>query len=59
MKDDVTPRLRALASPEWRKSILKRVGMVAVHEAKALVPRKTGNLDRTIRLGTVRRASTP
>ena len=52
MKEDtVTPRLKALAAANFRKDILARVGMLAVHEAKALVPRKTGNLDRTIRLG--------
>lgn len=50
-KDTLTPRLRALGSPEMRRSILARVGMLAVREAKALVPRKTGNLDRSIRLG--------
>jgi hypothetical protein len=49
--DDVTPRLKALGDPKMRRSILTRVGMLAVHEAKALVPVKTGNLRRTIRLG--------
>lgn len=49
--DDVTPRLKALQSPEWRKGIMARVGMLAVREAKALVPQKTRNLHRTIRLG--------
>ena len=51
MKEDLSPRLKALGSPAMRKSILARVGTLAVREAKALVPRKTGNLDRSIRLG--------
>jgi hypothetical protein len=50
-KDTLTPRLKALAEADFRRSILERVGKDAVHEAKALVPRKTGNLDRSIRLG--------
>jgi hypothetical protein len=52
MKEDLSPRLRALGSAEMRRSILGRIGMLAVREAKNLVPRKTGNLDRSIRLGT-------
>ena len=42
-------RLRALGrAPD---DMLREVGVRAVAEAKALVPRKTGNLGRTIRLG--------
>lgn len=52
-QDTATPRLNALAQANLRKGILARVGVLAVREAKALVPRKTGNLDRTIRLGPV------
>lgn len=33
--------------------MLRDVGLHAVREAKILVPRRTGNLGRTIRLGTV------
>jgi len=50
-KDTLTPRLKALSSADMRKSILVRAGTLAVREAKAIVPRKTGNLDRSIRLG--------
>lgn len=53
MKEDLSPRLRALGQPQMRVTFLKHVGMLAVREAKALVPRKTGNLDRSIRLGPV------
>ncbi len=50
-RDTLTPRLKALSSADMRKSILARAGTLAVREAKAIVPRKTGNLDRSIRLG--------
>jgi hypothetical protein len=53
MKEDLSPRLRALGSADFRKGLLARVATAGVHEAKALVPRKTGNLDRSIRLGHV------
>lgn len=44
-------RLRAIGkAPE---GLLREVAVRATAEAKALVPRKTGNLGRTIRIGTV------
>lgn len=43
-------RFRALTVGE---KMMGRVGLVGVREAKHLVPRKTGNLGRTIRLGDV------
>ncbi len=42
-------RLHAIGATP--KLILQQVGVRAVREAKILVPRKTGNLGRTIRLG--------
>ena len=42
-----------LAAISDTKQILGTVGLRAVAEAKALVPRRTGNLGRTIRLGRV------
>jgi len=53
MKEDLSPRLRALGSPEFRRAFLKGLQMAAIREAKHLVPRKTGNLDRSIRTGTL------
>lgn len=43
-------RLAALGNVQL---LLGRLGLVAVNKAKELVPRRTGNLGRTIRLGTV------
>lgn len=46
-------RLRAMGrAPE---EMLREIGIRGVAEAKKTVPRKTGNLGRTIRLGTVSR----
>lgn len=53
MKEDLSPRLRALGSAEFRRALLKGLQMAAIREAKHLVPRKTGNLDRTIRAGAL------
>lgn len=53
MKEDLSPRLRALGSADFRKGLLRRVATAGVHEAKVLVPRRTGNLDRSIRMGHV------
>lgn len=48
--DDVQKRLDAIKNP---RQALGRIGLIAVGYAKDLVPRKTGNLGRTIRLGQV------
>jgi len=42
---------RLTALREGQKDILRNVGLAAVREAKILVPRRTGNLGRTIRVG--------
>jgi hypothetical protein len=47
----LTARLRALGKAP--REMLGNVGIRGVAEAKRLVPRKTGNLGRTIRIGTV------
>lgn len=39
------------------RKMLGQVGLLGVREAKILVPRKTGNLGRSIRLGTVTETS--
>jgi hypothetical protein len=44
---------RLSAIGEAPKEILQEVGLHAVREAKILVPRRTGNLGRTIRIGAV------
>lgn len=51
--DDLQARLNALRSGGQHRKMLGQIGLLAVQEAKDLVPRKTGNLGRTIRLGTV------
>jgi hypothetical protein len=43
-------RLDALGSDRQKLGL---IGLAAVKEGKVLVPRRTGNLGRTIRLGTV------
>lgn len=48
--DDLTKRLDAISDTQ---RMLGRVGLRAVAYAKETVPRKTGNLGRTIRLGAV------
>jgi len=54
--EGVTPlqrRLQALASGEYARPTLGAFGLLAVQRAKGHVPRKTGNLDRTIRVGDI------
>jgi hypothetical protein len=48
--DELQKRLDALGDT---KKMLGQLGLMAVAKAKQLVPRKTGNLGRTIRLGSV------
>lgn len=48
--DDLQKRLAALGSPEKRRQAFGRLGLLAVAEANRLVPRRTGNLARTIRV---------
>lgn len=47
---ELQKRLAALGDT---RKFLGQLGLMAVAKAKGLVPRKTGNLGRTIRLGTV------
>lgn len=47
---ELASRLRAIGD---LKPILTRVGLESVAEAKRLVPRRTGNLARTVRLGEI------
>jgi hypothetical protein len=56
-KDTLTPRLKALQDPDFGRSVLGRVAVLAVREAKGLVPVKTGNLRRTIRVGPITNTS--
>jgi hypothetical protein len=35
------------------REMLREVGLIAVREAKGIVPRRTGNLGRTIRIGSL------
>lgn len=44
---------RLVAIGKAPKDILRDVGLHAVREAKILVPRRTGNLGRTIRMGSL------
>lgn len=46
-------RRRLNAAAQAPKDILREVGLGAVREAKILVPRKTGNLGRSIRIGSI------
>lgn len=48
---ELTRRLTAIGQAP--KDILRDVGLHAVREAKILVPRRTGNLGRTIRIGAM------
>jgi hypothetical protein len=47
--DNLQKRLDALAAAGKRREMMERLGLAARDEAKRLVPRKTGNLGRTIR----------
>ncbi len=44
---------RRLAAMKNQRQMLGTVALLAVREAKALVPRRTGNLGRTIRIGRI------
>jgi hypothetical protein len=46
-------RLDAISNPAQRRYILGRIGLEAVRYSKLEAPRRTSNLSRTIRLGTV------
>jgi len=46
-------RFRALGSGQANRQLMGQLGYLAVHEAQRLAPRRTGNLARSIRLGTV------
>lgn len=48
--DELRARLRAIGEP---KELLGKVALLGVAEAKKLAPVATGNLRRTIRVGTV------
>ena len=48
--DKLSARLRNVADT---RALMGRIGLDAVAEAKSRVPRRTGNLGRTIRLGPV------
>lgn len=48
--DQLRARLRAIGEP---KALLGQVALLGVAEAKRLVPVRTGNLRRTIRVGSV------
>jgi hypothetical protein len=49
--DDLMARLEGLRDGTASRQVLGRFGLLAVQRAKERVPRKTGNLDRTIRVG--------
>jgi hypothetical protein len=52
-KDTLTPRLRAIQNPKTMEGVLYRVAKLARNEARERVPKKTHNLQRTIRIGDV------
>lgn len=52
-KDTLTPRLEALQSGRFRQHVLGDVAKLGVRYAKEIVPKKTGNLNRSIRVGRV------
>ena len=51
--EDLNRRFNALRSGKAEKKILSQFGLLGVRFAKADVPRKTGNLGRTIRVGDI------
>lgn len=53
MKEDLSPRLRALGSADMRKTLLGLIQVDVVRHAKTLVPQKTRNLYRSIRRGAI------
>ncbi len=50
---ELNRRLDAVASSEGRRQILGTIALAAVGYSKHEAPRRTGNLSRTIRLGSV------
>lgn len=50
---DFQRRLDALQNPKMREAILRKVVTVAVAEAKVRVPRRTGDLGRSIKPGRI------
>lgn len=50
---DLQRRLDAVKSPQMLKAVMEDLGLAAVREAKLLVPRKTGNLGRSIKVARV------
>lgn len=53
IKGDRELNRRLIALGEGPKDMLREVGVTAVREAKILVRRRTGNLGRTIRVGSL------
>jgi hypothetical protein len=51
--DDLQRRFAAISSGQATRKLMGELGLLAVAEAKSLVPRKTGNLGRTIRVDRV------
>jgi hypothetical protein len=51
--DNLRARLDALSASGNRLGMMRMLGAAAVEEAGTLVPKRTGNLARTIRVGTV------
>ena len=51
--EGIDPLQRRLAAIGNTQGVLRLLAVAAVREAKILVPRKTGNLGRTIRVGRV------
>lgn len=52
-EDDIQARFRSLHDGTATRQVLGRFGLLAVQRAKERVPRKTGTLDRTIRVGDI------
>lgn len=55
--DDLMRRFEALRDGTASRQVLGRFGLLAVQRAKERVPRKTGNLDRTIRVSEIDEAA--
>lgn len=51
--DKLQRRFAAISAGQGNRKLMGELGLLAVAEAKRIVPRKTGNLGRTIRLGQV------
>jgi hypothetical protein len=52
-KDTLTPRLKAIQSGRFKEHVIGEVAKLGVRYAKEMVPKKTGNLNRSIRVGRV------